>query len=564
MNSFIFPPGFILILGAFLLPWFPKNLRAIPAIGFPLLTLLMVWLITPEHSATVNFLGYQLELIHWTAEGRVFATVFSLVAGIGALYALKTARRLELSAAFVYAGSAIGVTFCGDLISLFVFWEIMAIGSTLVLWSNSRKTPGIYKTSIRYLIVHLFGGVLLMVGIASQIATTGSIEFTAMQADSFGTILILLGFLINAGAPPFTSWIADAYPEASPSGAVFLSAFTTKTAVFVLLMGFPGESILIYVGLYMAFYGIIYALLENDIRRILAYSIVNQVGFMVVAIGIGSELALNGATAHAFAHIIYKALLLMSAGSVILMTGKRKCTDLGGLFQSMPLTTGAAIIGALAISAPLTSGFISKSLELSAAAEAGLPLVWFLLVAASVGGFVNAGIKYTWFVFFQKDSGLRPAEPPRNMLWAMGILSALCIIVGVMPSLLYDILPYPIDYKPYTLDHVVTQIQLLLFAGFAFFALLFLMKPTLTISLDFDWLYRKLFPGMINWIKEHSPKFSGPMIISIKSFGQQRFNHLFEVHGPQGIFARTWPSASMVLWVAVLLAVSMILYYIKP
>ena len=564
MNSFIFPPGCILILGALFLPLFPKKLRAIPALGFPLLTLITVWLVTPDHSVIINFLGYELELVRWTAEGRVFATIFSLVAGIGALYALKTARRLELSAAFVYAGSAISVTFCGDLISLFVFWEIMAIGSTMVLWSNSRDNARIYQSSIRYLIVHLLGGVLLMVGIASYIATTGSSEFTNMRADSFGTIMILLGFLVNAGAPPFTSWIADAYPEASPSGAVFLSAFTTKTAVFVLLMGFAGETALIYVGLYMAFYGIIYALLENDIRRILAYSIVNQVGFMVVAIGIGSELALNGATAHAFAHILYKALLLMSAGSVILMTGKRKCTDLGGLFQTMPLTTGAAIVGSLAISAPLTSGFISKSLELSAAAEAGLPIVWFLLVAASVGGFVNAGIKYTYFVFFQKGSGLRTEDPPWNMLWGMGLLSALCISIGIMPSLLYDILPYPLDYEPYTVSHVVSQIQLLLFAGVAFFILLILVKPALTISLDFDWFYRKFFPGIVNWIKKLGPNVIDPFVLGSKSFGQQRFNHLFEVHGPQGIFARTWPSASMVLWVAVLLATSMILYYIKP
>ena len=86
----------------------------------------------------------------------------------------------------------------------------------------------------------------------------------------------------------------------------------------------------------MVFYGIVYAILENDMRRILAYSIVNQVGFMVTGIGIGTEMALNGAAAHAFAHIIYKALLLMSAGSVLYMTGRRKCTDLGGLFRTMP------------------------------------------------------------------------------------------------------------------------------------------------------------------------------------------------------------------------------------
>ncbi len=564
MSSLIIPPGLILILGGLLLPWLAPRFRTFVAIGFPLLTLTIVWLVTPEHSMKLAFLDYELDILHLSSEGRVFATVFSMMAGIGALYAIKHARTLELSAAFVYAGSAVGVTFCGDLISLFVFWEIMAIGSTLVIWANCHQNNRAYGASMRYLLVHLLGGVILMIGIAAHVANTGSVEFTAMKADSFGTILIIIGFLINAGAPPFSAWIADAYPEASPSGTVFLSAFTTKTAVFALLMGFPGESILIYVGMYMVFYGIIYALLENDMRRILAYSIVNQVGFMVVAIGIGSELALNGATAHAFAHIIYKGLLLMSAGSVLLMTGKRKCTDLGGLFQSMPVTAINGIIGALAISAvPLTSGFVTKSLETSAAAEAGMPWVWFCLVAASAGVFLHAGIKFPWFVFFQKDSGLRPPDPPWNMRVAMWIMSFLCILIGIVPSIIYGILPYALDYQPYTIDHVVTQMQLLLFAGFAFFALLALMKRTLTISLDFDWFYRKLMFGVIAWIKEHSPKFISPAIFGLTTFGQRRFNRLFKVHGPQGILARTWPSASMVLWVAVLLATAMILHFIS-
>ena len=403
MNSLILPPGFILIIAGLLLPLLSTKLKPIAAIAFPLLTLIMVWLITPEQNLTVGFLDYELSLLHYTPEGRIFATVFSLAAGIGALFAIKHASTLELSAAFIYAGSAIGVTFSGDLLSLFIFWEIMAIGSTLVIWANSKANPLAICASMRYLLVHLLGGVILMIGITAHIATTGSSEIVAMKADSFGTWLILIGFLVNAGAPPLSSWIADAYPEASPSGTVFLSAFTTKTAVFALLMCFPGETVLIYIGLYMVFYGIIYALLENDMRRILAYSIVNQVGFMVVAIGIGSELALNGAAAHAFAHIIYKGLLLMSAGSVLLMTGKRKCTELGGLFQSMPTTAINGIIGALAISAvPLTSGFVTKSLETSAAADAGMPVVWFLLVAASAGVFLHAGIKFPCLFFSRK------------------------------------------------------------------------------------------------------------------------------------------------------------------
>ena len=270
-----------------------------------------------------------------------------------------------------------------------------------------------------------------------------------------------------------------------------MSAFTTKTSVYALIRGFAGSEILIYFGLVMIFYGIIYALLENDIRRILAYSIVNQVGFMLVGIGIGTQLSINGAITHAFAHIIYKALLLMSAGSVIYMTQKRRCTDVGGLYRTMPITTICGIIGALAISSfPLTSGFTTKSMIVSGAAYEHLFNVWILLVAASAGVFLHAGIKFPWFVFFQKDSGLRPKEPPKNMLLAMVLLSFLCILFGIFPNLLYQLLPFDKLYIPYTSDHVIFQLQLLLFAGLAFFVMLPWLKRTLTITLDFDWFYR--------------------------------------------------------------------------
>lgn len=570
LGSILFPPGLVLLLGGLLLPVVEGKLRSALVLLLPLLTLTLVWTIPEGNHIHFGFMEYTLQPVNSTAEGRLFATIFSIMAFVGGLYALKTASLTELTSAFVYAGSAIAVTFSGDLITLFIFWEIMALSSTMVLWANSRNNPKAYAASIRYLLVHLLGGVILMAGIVAYIYETGSTTFTAMQPDSVATWLILAGFLINAGAPPLSAWIADAYPEASPSGMVFLSAFTTKTAVFALLVGFPGADILIWIGLYMVFYGIIYALLENDMRRILAYSIVNQVGFMVTAIGIGTELALNGAAAHAFAHIIYKALLLMSAGSVLLMTAKRKCTDLGGLFQSMPVTAINGIIGALAISAfPFTSGFVTKSLETSAAAYEGMVIVWFMLLAASAGVFLHAGIKFPWFVFFQKDSeeGLSKAERTpdphhKNMHWAMWFFSFLCIGIGVYPQALYSILPYPIDYQPYTVEHLVTQFQLLLFSGFAFFALLPMMKRTLTISLDFDWFYRRFFKVLGDEFTIKTTIVFGVVMdkagIKIQRFIEKLYKH----HGPQGVLARTWPSGQMVLWVAIILACSLLLYYL--
>ena len=361
MINFI-PPGLVLIVIGLILPFISMQARKILAIIAPIITLLLVIQIPDGVILKGEFLSYSLEIIEGDKLSRLFGIIFGIMTLGGVIFAINSAKPTELAFGYIYAGSAIGVAFAGDLITMFVFWEIMAIGSTMVIWNGQSEEAR--KAGLRYALVHFMGGVILMIGIIGHIFETGSSEFTAMQADSWPRWLMLIGFLINAGAWPISSWIPDAYPEASPSGMVFLSAFTTKTAVYVLLRGFPGTEILIYVGIFMVFYGIIYALLENDMRRILAYSIVNQVGFMVTGIGIGTEMALNGAASHAFAHIIYKALLLMSAGSVLFMTGKRKCTDLGGLYQSMPITTLCGIIGALAISSfPLTSGFVSKSMK---------------------------------------------------------------------------------------------------------------------------------------------------------------------------------------------------------
>jgi multicomponent Na+:H+ antiporter subunit D len=438
----------------------------------------------------------------------------------------------------------------------------MAVGSTLVLWSSG--TPAAWAASRRYVMVHLAGGVILFAGVAGHLATTGDATFTAMQTDSIAHWLILIGFLINAGAPPLSAWLPDAYPEASWSGTVFLSAFTTKTAVYVLLRGFPGTEILIWIGIFMIFYGIVYALLENDMRRILAYSIVNQVGFMITGIGIGTEMALNGAAAHAFSHIIYKGLLLMSAGVVLSATGRRKCSELGGLFHSMPLTTICGTIGALAISSfPLTSGFISKSMVAQAAADGHLQTVWLFLAAASAGVFLHAGIKFPWFVFFQKDSGLRPSDPPASMRWAMILFSFLCIALGIWPDPLYAMLPYAVDYVPYTAAHVITQLQLLLFSGLAFFVMLDYLKRTPTITLDADWLWRNAGPavagGFAKALNTSRAQLTRLMISGFAALGAA----VARQRRPGGLLMRSWPTGGLALWMMIMLLANLLFYYLR-
>ncbi|HIG29331.1 MAG TPA: Na(+)/H(+) antiporter subunit D [Verrucomicrobiales bacterium] len=606
-----FPPGFLLFLTAALIALFGRNrkITGIIAVTGTLLTLAAVLsgIRYGLGELTFQFVGdpqtgepLRLNLLQQNAPTSLFAAIFALMAFGGVLYSLHKNSRVELSGALFYAGSALCAVYAGDLVTLFICWELMAVGSTLVVLVGGQKHSR--NSAMRYALVHFGGGVCFMAGITLYLVQGGSAALDSnplssvlvsylSELNSLSSWLILIGVLINAGAPPFGAWLPDAYPEASETGMVFLSAFTTKTAVYVLMMLFAGAEILIYTGMVMAVYGIVYAILENDMRRILAYSIINQVGFMVCGIGIGSELALSGTAAHAFAHIIYKALLLMSAGSVLTMTGKRKCTDLGGLYQTMPVTMVCGIIGALAISAaPLTSGFTTKSMITSAAgfeaantASAGsvYVLAWYVLTAASAGVFLHAGIKFPWFVFFQKDSGLRPPDPPINMKAAMVFFSGLCVLFGVWTEPVYSLLPFPPmeahgdgvqTYNAWTVTHVLDQLQLLVASGVAFFLLLPLLKRTLTVTLDFDYIYRKCIPMF--WHKVCIPLYSSytGLVRGVFSEAERLKNQLTRISvkpdasGHQimrAVINHDWPVGRIMTLVTLLLFLYLFLLFLK-
>ncbi len=369
----------------------------------------------------------------------------------------------------------------------------MAVASTFLILA--RRTEKSHAAAFRYILVHVVGGLFLLAGIIIYVSKTGTTEFAFMELKGLEAYLIFFGIAVNAAIPPLHLWLQDAYPEATVTGAVFLSAFTTKSAVYVMARIFPGAEILIWLGAFMTAIPIFYAVLENDIRRVLAYSLINQVGFMMCGIGIGTALAINGTVSHAFCHILYKALLFMSVGSVLHVTGKIRCTDLGGLYKTMPVTCLFCMIGAASISAfPMFSGFISKSMIISAAGHGKLVIVWLMLQFASAGVFHHAGIKVPFFTFFGHDSGIRAKEPPLNMMIAMGIAAFFCVFIGLFPQPLYSILPYPVDYVPYTGAHVVGQLQLLMFGALAFTLLIlsgYYPAELRAINLDTDWFYRK-------------------------------------------------------------------------
>ena len=562
-SSLLLHPSIPILIGAFLLLRFEGTLRSAILLAAPIISLVLVWMTPDGVILSLPFMEWQLEPFKADKLSRLFATVFALMALAGNLYALKQERVLELFAANIYISFSLGVVFAGDLITVFIFWELMALASSTVIFSAGTETSR--AAGMRYIMVHLLGGVVLMAGIAGEVAATGSIAFTSMLPDTLPRALILAGFILNTGAPPFSAWVPDSYPEASYTGMVFLSAFTTKTAVYVLARGFPGAEVLIFIGLFMIFYGIIYGLCENNARKMLGYSIVNQVGFMVTGIGIGTELAINGAVAHAFAHIIYKALLIMATGSVFYVTGKRKFTEYGGLFRTMPLTAVCCIIGGLSISAfPFTSGFVAKAMMSEAAYLQGYYWVWYLLAAGTAGVFLDVGIKLQYFVFFGKDSGQRPPEPLIHMRAAMVFFAVLCIGIGVLPQTFYQLLPFAQDYAPYTPDHVVTQFQLLLFSGAAFFLFLkyygwHLME---TLTIDLDWLYRVWGRKLMADFTHNAGLARDSIIKDLATGARSTIDAIHHRHGPDGILARTMPTGRMAFWAVVLLAVYLLADFI--
>ena len=487
------PPVLIFLLGALLVPYLTGRAKAGLLLVVPVVAFVNLLLLPEGTSWTYTFLGHQLIFAQVDKLSLCFGYIFCLAAFAGMLYGLQERDDRQYITMLVYVGSSIGAVFAGDYLTLFLFWELMTFAAAVLIWAGNTEAAG--KAGMHYLLVHVFGGFCLLAGIVIQTSQTGSTTFGYLGLDGIGSVLIFLAFIINAAVPPLHAWLTDSYPESTITGTVFLTAYTTKTAVYVLARAFPGEDILIYLGAFMTVYPIFYAVIENDARRVLAYSMVNQVGFMVTGIGIGTALALNGAISHAFNDILFKSLLMMTVGAVMYVTGKRYCTDLGGLYKTMPITTVLCIVGAASISAfPLFSGFVSKSMVIAAAAEGGYSVVWFMLLFASAGVFHHAGIKIPYFVFFAHDAGIRAKEPPLNMLLAMGFLAFLCVLIGTAPGLLYSLLPFPVDYHPYTAAHVVGQLQLLFFSGLAFIYLIVnghYPPEKVGLNLDTDWLYRK-------------------------------------------------------------------------
>lgn len=485
------PPSLLLLITAILLPVLPTLIRSIATVAMPLAALALLFQLERGTSVTAPFAGFELVLLQVDHLNFVFGVIFLLISAVASIYAWHVRDTSQQVAAMLYSAGALGVTFAGDYLTLLLFWELMAISSSWLVFA--RRRPESTRAGFRYLLVHLAGGTALLGGIVLYYAQTGSLLMEPLsEGSSMAAWLILLGVVLNVALPPFHAWLPDAYPQATITGAIFMSALTTKSAVYVLLRLFAGWDILIYGGVFMALYGVVYAVLANDIRQILAYHIISQVGYMVAGVGIGTALSMNGTAAHAYSHILYKGLLFMGAGAVIYATGKSKLSELGGLGPKLRVILWLFMIGAFSISGfPLFNGFISKSMIVSAAGEGHHSAVMLLLLLASVGTFLHTGLKIPVFTFWGKDQRLEVKPVPVNMYIAMGLLAFGCTLYGIVPGLLYQMLPFTAEYHPYTSYHLVEAVQVLIFTFIGFWVLREKLAGEPYIALDTDWFYRR-------------------------------------------------------------------------
>ncbi|MEZ5894953.1 MAG: Na(+)/H(+) antiporter subunit D [Parvularculaceae bacterium] len=565
-------PAVILSVGALLCVFVPSSLRRVFALVFIAVSAFQLYRLGLGEWGHLSIFGERVTMLRIDPLSRLFAVVFHIAAALNIIYAWHERDRIQTAATLAYPAAALGGVLAGDLVTLFVWWELAGLTSVFLVWAPGTRVT--YLAGMRYLVIQVLSGVLLLAGVVLVFRETGSLafEFIGLR-DADGALkasglVMFLAFGIKSAFPLLHTWVQDAYPKSTISGTIVLSVFTTKLAVASLARAFPGTEALIYIGAVMTIFPIFFALIENDLRKVLCYSINNQVGFMVIGIGFGTAASINGAVGYAFTNIIFESLLFMAVGAAMYRTGTSKATELGGLYRTMPLTMVFAIIGAMSISAfPGFAGFVTKGLIINGAGEAHMFWIWMVLLFASAGVLEHAGIKIPYFTFFAHDSGKRPKEAPPAMLIAMGVSAFLCIAIGVYPEPLYALMPNQeaiAEYHPYSAYRIVEYFQLLVWAVLAFAALIMLRLYPAEVpstNLDTDWFYRIPGRNLLLWA---AAAVRALWMLLWRLFSDRvarGMGRIYAVHGPEGSMAKSWPTGFMALATAMVLGLALIIAF---
>lgn len=425
------------------------------------------------------------------AYSRIVVFGFTLVGSMGLLYGLQLSEPREQVLALTALASAIGIVFADNFIILFIFWEMLTLSTAGLILLG--RTPRAIIAGLYFLFFHLAGGLIVLFGILQHHVATGSFILTEPQA---GLTLFIIGFGFKAAFLPLHLWLVRGYPSANFPSSVLLAGLTTKVGVYAIARILPPHEVIMLMGASMAVFGVVCALLQQNMRRLLSYHIISQVGYMVAGVGLATNYAVDGALLHVVNHMLYKALLFMSAGAVLYATRIENLHDLihkdsgedeklkQNIWKAMPLITIGAIVGALAISGfPFFNGYVSKYLLKKAMYDMGPAEI--MLMIASIGTAASF-CKLIVFGYIQGRAKIINKVPVSSQL-AIGGAAFFCILLGVYPQLISSLLPYGsvVDYV-YTAESIWGSIRLVTAGALLYMILAATLKRGLHLSPAFS------------------------------------------------------------------------------
>ena len=486
------------LFGAFTTPLLKKNYKAASlwaliitavTLGLSLLLVrevlirgLMVYVFGADKPGLVLPSGYSVPvriIFEVDAIGAFMALSATLMSFIGAMYSYSHVER-ETGLEKYYAllllleVGILGMVLTGDLFNLFVFLEIAGIaGSALVGFRNYRGEAS--EAGLKYLIVSAVASLMVLFSIGLLYGEYGNLNIAYLSRQiSFNTVdMIALGilfasFAMKCGSVPMHYWVPDAYTEV-PAGinpTLLVATYASLYALFRVSFSLFGNItvsmssvgwIMSVIGVLTMFIGVTMALVQKDVKRLMSYHAISQTGYMLLGVGVGLTVlndpaklaafgrdAMAGGIFHIINHIIYKSLLLMTAGALFYVTGTRNLNEMGGLARKMPYTTIAFIVGAAAISGiPPFNGFASKFLIYETSYQLNPLLAIFAMVTSvlTLASFVKVFASAFLGPPVKEYEGVR--EVPKPMVVAMLILAALCVLFGLFPNIVLDKLVYP-------------------------------------------------------------------------------------------------------------------------
>ena len=439
MTAAVVPPVLPVAALGLVVAWLPRRAGQVAGVLGSLAVCAWLLALPPGAHLGVELLGLDAQLLLVDPFSRLLGVVLTFVAAAGVAYLRATgAGRRQTAYALAYLAAGLGAAFAGDWLTLVVFWELMAVCATVLVWHRSADRA----VGFRYAIYHEIGGLALMAGVLLHVAETGTVLFGEGIAPGLPATLAALGIGLNAGVLGLHVWLVDTYPRTHVATSVVLVAVTTKVGAYAIVRAFPdGHVGLAYVGGAMVLVGVTMAILQTDMRRLLSYHVVSQVGYMLAGFGAGASLAQAGAMLHLVNNVLYKSLLFMVAGVLVLRTGRDSLKRLGGLGRPMPVAAGLYAVAALSIAGiPGFNGFISKGMVLNGVEKAGLDTLWWVLVVGGVGTVISFA-KFGDAAFVRGRADDDHEDLARWELLALGSLAVACVVVGLHPGVLLDRLP---------------------------------------------------------------------------------------------------------------------------